>query len=250
MKIVLDACCNHVGSDYLIKRMIEMAALEAEYIKFQLYSANKLNTCFPNYKDRILEYKKMEITLGQLDLIFEQCSMNGIIPMFTIFDEERLQDLESYRNARFALKIASPDAHRTNMINRIINFFPDKLIIISTGMLNSDEIDQLICTFPKAEIMYCVSKYPTQLEDIDFEMMKKLGSFSDHTQEVWLAEVLNEKNIKLKYYEKHFILTRFLNTRDSLVSITPKELNYICRVLDHNKMKDVYKERWNENSVT
>jgi sialic acid synthase SpsE len=249
MKLILDCCCNHVGSKYLIKKLIELGSSYAAYMKFQLYNSNNLNPNFPDYKNRYMEYKAYELYPADIELIFDSCKQWGSLPMFTIFNLSRLKDLEGFRKENFGLKIASPDAHRVEFINKIKNTFPDKVFVISTGMLSFKEYMDLRFSLSKEiKYMYCVSKYPTRLEDVDFNIMRSYDGFSDHTVDLKIIETLDQKKIDIEFYEKHFTISKTLSTRDNEVSITPKDLDYFT-YLQAQKQKEAYRNRFDKENI-
>ena len=66
-KIIADACCNHMGNEFLMEEMVRIAALcGADYIKFQLFDANTLNTKYPNYEEAYKRYRRQRIDEDRL----------------------------------------------------------------------------------------------------------------------------------------------------------------------------------------
>jgi N,N'-diacetyllegionaminate synthase len=107
----------------------------------------------------------------------------------------------------------------------------NKKVIFSTGMSSLIEVNRTYSFLNKrkklAIPMYCVSSYPTSLNEIDIENLKtikkkyKLIGFSDHT-------LSNESSILASYFgckfiEKHITLNKKNTGPDHSSSLNPKE---------------------------
>ena len=86
-----------------------------------------------------------------------------------------------------------------------------KPVIISTGM--NPNINKLKQIFRenKKYFLYCIARYPTKINQLNFTRMKTFDGFSDHT-EGFLAPImfaLNFRNSKkTKFYEKHVSISK------------------------------------------
>jgi sialic acid synthase SpsE len=218
----------------------------AEYVKFQLYDSSKLNPHFPNYKTKKVEYQDFEITDTDIDFIFDRCAKYGIKPMFTIFNESRINSIEYYKNEDFGIKIASPDASKFDFIEGIIKKLPDKLIIISTGMIDNLTLINARRRFPKAKFLYCISKYPTVIEDVSINAMGKFDGFSDHSTSLEIATLISMMLPNLEFYERHYTLSRLLPGKDQLISIQASELARLYQTLNQEIIYNNYKERFGQ----
>jgi len=246
MKIILDCCCNHLGNRYIVEEMMKHAADFAEYIKFQLYDSSKLNHKFPNYKVKKVEYEDFEVTDSDIDFIFERCAKYNIRPMFTIFNESRVCSLEYYKDEDFGIKIASPDAGKLEFIENIISRLPDKLTVISTGMIDKLEIINARRRFPNAKFLYCISKYPTTIEDVSINMMQTFDGFSDHSMTLEIATLIGMMLPELELYERHYTLSRMLPGKDQALSIQSNELLNLHQTLNRETIYNNYKERFGQ----
>lgn len=245
MKIILDACCNHLGNEDIINEMISIASKHADYIKFQLYDFRTLNFEYPNFHSKYKEYKQNEIDEYKLDFIFNKCAYYGITPMFTIFNLSRLEYLEKYSNVSFALKVASPNARDIEFIRNIYKQFPGKPLLVSTGMVGEDRIQKLQDLkkkMPSIKLLYCISKYPTPIEEINFKYMLKFDGFSDHT--LGFETSLEVGKYELEYYERHFTLSRNLPGKDHKISVIPEDLERLVQNLRFKENLKNYIKRW------
>jgi sialic acid synthase SpsE len=86
-----------------------------------------------------------------------------------------------------------------------------KPVIISTGMGGNVSTLKQIFRKNKRYFLYCISKYPTKINQLNFTKMKTFDGFSDHT-EGFLGPImfaLNFRNSKkTKFYEKHVSITK------------------------------------------
>jgi len=244
-KLILDACNNHLGNKNIMEKMIVEASTYAEYIKFQLYDASLLNPKYPNYQDVYTRMKECEIDIPRLKWIIDFCKYSNIIPMFTVFTENRIADLQ-IKNGNFALKVASPDMSNQYLIDQIKSAFPGKELFISCGMHNVEEIQHAKSLNKGDNIkwLYCVSKYPTPFEDIQFLDMARFDGFSDHTIGLEAIRVALYYNPELSYIEKHFTLSKNLPIVDRDWSIEPEELIYLSSQVKYVSNIQKYRTRW------
>lgn len=245
-KLILDCCNNHMGDIEIIKEMIRVGSKSADYIKFQLYDSSKLSPDYPQYVDNYLHYQKCEINKDKLALIFDWCRDYKVKPMFTIFNESRIEYLMDYISQNFAIKIASPDASKIEYISKIRSNLPDKPMVISCGMISPEDEINVRKSILDGVFLYCISKYPTRYRDIDFELMKKYDGFSDHTIGLQVPRDVSIKFPGIEWYEKHFTLARTLPTRDRLVSVEPKELGSMYWYLKSRDINTQYYRRFSQ----
>jgi sialic acid synthase SpsE len=248
MKLILDACNNHLGSWAIIKEMIDIASTYRNtLIKFQLFNPYELNKDFPDFDSRLEEYEACQIDYILLEEIFNQCYEKNITPVFTIFCKSRIKDLVPYLKQDFIIKIASPDCNNYDLIDEIKSQLPDKQLIISTGMSTKEDILECKCRYPDAKFLYCKSKYPHKIQDLDLGYMLEFNGLSDHSNP-------NDNNALhyaimhgFELYERHFTLSRSLPTRDRGVSIDPEELWSIKQDIDFEDTRILYRNRWNDD---
>jgi len=81
-----------------------------------------------------------------------------------------------------------------------------KPVLISMGYSGNIKKIKSIFKHNKTYFLYCVSKYPTKVKDLNFNKMKQFDGFSDHT-EGHLAPILfanyTRTSTKLRFLEKH-----------------------------------------------
>ena len=164
MEIIAEIGQNFNGDLKLAENLIRLAAESgANVVKFQLYDAESL---FPKKNNPWFEYNcKTELSKNDTKLISKICCDYGIEFMATPFDIERVYWLEELGVKRY--KIASRSINDTDLINTVIR--TGKPIIASLGMcdepyfpkINADDVSYL----------YCISKYPTQLTDINLRSL-------------------------------------------------------------------------------
>jgi sialic acid synthase SpsE len=248
MKLILDCCNNHLGDDQILDQMILQSAGYADFLKFQLYDTEKLNPQYPNFREKHYNLKKCEITKDKLEHIFAACNEYDISPMFTIFSLNRLRDLEYFDEEYYALKIASPNAMDIEFIAKVKEHMSKtlfcKLLVISHGMSTEDEIKKTKDAFPKDKHLYCVSRYPTLITEIEDKYLEENDGFSDHTIGMNAATAICKIHPDLEFYEKHYTLSRNLPGSDHEISVEANELFRFKMVLDEKQTWDNYKRRF------
>jgi pseudaminic acid synthase len=134
-------------------------------------------------------YKKAQTPFEWHKELFDYAKKLKIICFSTPFDETAVDLLESLKCPFY--KVASFEMNHIPLIKKIAQ--TKKLIIISTGMANLNEIDIAYKTAKnngakEVILLYCVSNYPSNILDFNFNNIKilkkryncKVG-FSDHS---------------------------------------------------------------------
>jgi sialic acid synthase SpsE len=244
--IIAEVGINHGGDMNMAQRMITQARqCGADIVKFQLYDPYKLLNPTEFTPNDWAEIVKSELSLNDTLKLKNHCDQVGIEFMASAFDLTRLGWLEALNVKRH--KIASRSVYDAEYCQRVIE--TRKPYIISTGWLKAknplnEKIDKTIkrlggCN-PKCSILYCVSKYPTPLEDVNFKRYDFINNhhngFSDHT--VGLTASVTALAWGARIIEKHFTLDRTLPGPDQAGSATPEELRALCCYRDElYKMK-------------
>ena len=93
-------------------------------------------------------------------------------------------------------------------------------------MWNKEEFPE-INSNGKISFLYCVSKYPTQLNDLNFSNIdfSKYDGFSDHTIGLNASMIAFARGAKI--IEKHLTLDKKMFGPDHEGSITPDELKIL-----------------------
>ena len=175
MRIIAEIGQNHNGDMTLASELIKAAKRGgADVAKFQVYSAKDL---FPKENNPWYEYNcKTELSFEKLKTLKELCDKENIEFMASVFDIERISWLEELKVSTY--KIASRSINDESLILNVIK--TKKPVLISLGMWNQKDLPSY-----KGDIkyLYCISKYPTPLEDINFSEIDfdKYYGFSDHS---------------------------------------------------------------------
>ena len=239
-QIILDACGNHNGDLRIIEKMIADAkSCGADYIKFQSFDASELNKNWEDYENNFKYYSQIQLSFYMHQKIIEQCNEVKINPLFTAFSLRMAKMLANLNQTE--VKIASPDAENWELINFCLLHF--KRVFVSTGMISAKNLIDLKRMLRNTDVLfYCISKYPTQEKDIDYDKMILFDGFSDHTEGIESAK--KAISLGIPWIERHFTLGKFLPGRDHKLSSTPDEVKELCDHRDYVAKCEAYKRRW------
>jgi sialic acid synthase SpsE len=238
-KIIADFCCNHLNDRLLIEEGIKrLAEIKVDYIKFQTFTADKLNKMYPDYDKMHKYYKDMELSIETHMFIVDKCEKYGIKPLFTAFGVDEALMLRNI--GMFKVKIASPDADNIELLNYCKAHFEES--IISCGMISDAKYNMLRRKYTYAKFLYCVSKYPTDYDDIDFDKMIFYDGFSDHTADIRAS--IKAIGLGVEYVERHFTLGKDLPGKDHKISSTVDEFAKLVAERDYVASIPKYKSRW------
>ena len=148
-------------------------------------------------------------------------------------------------------KIASFELTDHKLVNEIAKL--KKPIILSTGLSSLKEINSSIKIIKryhkKIILLYCISGYPTPLNEINFNEINKIKQstgikqvgFSDHTDGIDASlEAINKKVFMI---ERHFTIKKNSKSPDVKFSISPDELRMLKKfsmskeIFNHSKKK-------------
>ena len=218
MEIIAEIGQNHNGDMGFARELIHAAKDHgADVAKFQVYDAVAL---FPKEGNEWYEYNcKTELSREQVNYLAEECEKAGIEFMASVFDVERIAWLEEVGVARY--KIASRSIRDGALIDAVVA--TGKPVIASLGMWGEPQ-------FPRIEsrggvaFLYCISKYPTPLSDLNFARVDfgTYGGFSDHTVGTYAAMAALARGARI--LEKHFTLDKSMYGPDHAGSMIPTEL--------------------------
>lgn len=218
MEIIAEIGQNHNGDMELAKNLIKAAADNgAQVAKFQLYDAKAL---FPKEGNQWYAYNcKTELSRSQVEEMMKTCEQNRIEFMASVFDTDRIQWLEALGVKRY--KIASRSIHDDKLIRRLCD--TKKPLLISLGMWAESDFPT-IHTSADVGFLYCISNYPTSLQDLRFANVNftQYRGFSDHTVGIAAAQVALARGASV--IEKHFTLDKASWGPDHAGSMTPDEL--------------------------
>lgn len=215
--IIAEIGQNHNGDMKLAKELIrEAKANGADIAKFQLFDTDYIfEPDFEWYEFA----KKAELSREQLKELFLECQRVGIEFLTSVFDPERVKWTEELGMKRY--KVASRSIYDKELLEAIAKTGKD--MIVSLGMWRGEGFPK-IKTKGNIYFLYCVSKYPTPYEELDFQKVdfNKYAGFSDHTLGIEAALVAMSQGAKI--IEKHFTLDKNLPGPDHKCSMEPQEL--------------------------
>ncbi|GAF82183.1 unnamed protein product, partial [marine sediment metagenome] len=240
--IVAEVSANH-GQNFnravsLIKKAKEVGV---DAVKFQTYTPDTLtidvnNKYFkighPKWRRQTLYelYKKAYTPWKWFKKLKKVADDLGIVFFSAAFDKTAVDFLEELAVPMH--KIASFELVDLPLIEYIAK--TKKPLILSTGMATLPEIKEAVNTAKKAGakdiiLLKCVSSYPAKPEEMNLRTIPDLErkfsvpvGLSDHTLGVGVS--IAAVSLGAKVIEKHFTLSRKIETPDSFFSIEPREL--------------------------
>lgn len=221
MEIIAEIGQNHNGDMKLAFELIQAAkANGADVVKFQVFDVDKIFT-----KDGYEWYDyncQTQLSRDQVLRLAQECRRCGIEFMASAFDAQRVAWLEEAVVKRH--KIASRSIRDAEVLNAVIK--TNKPIIASLGQWDEKDFPRIDS---KAQVyfLYCVSKYPAQLEDLKLNSVDftKYSGFSDHTIGITAAMAAFSRGADI--IEKHFTLDKKMYGPDHSGSMTPQELSQL-----------------------
>jgi len=178
--IIAEIASNWEGSISKAKKLIkECKKAGADAVKFQMWRASDLyDSSHPNWK----EIKKSEITFEKAKKLKKFADQQGIEFFCSAFYPEAIDILEKLKVKKY--KIAS----RTCLLKDpfsletlILKAQTKKSVIISMGMGGDKQKIKNIFKNNNTTFCYCVSKYPTKFNEINWKKAINYNGFSDHT---------------------------------------------------------------------
>ncbi|HID79677.1 MAG TPA: pseudaminic acid synthase [Aquifex aeolicus] len=240
--IVAELSANHKQSLELAKETIyAMKEAGADAVKLQTYTPDTITAPFDN------EYFKIKggtlwdgKTLYELYReaytpwewhyeLKELAEKLGLIFFSTPFDKSAVDFLEDLDIP--AYKIASFEITDIPLIEYVAS--KGKPVIISTGIATLADIEEAINACKRVGneqiiLLKCTSAYPTPLEEANVSVIPKLKELfgvpvglSDHTEGITVPVVATTLGAVL--IEKHFILSKKIDSPDKEFSLTPEE---------------------------
>ena len=252
--VIAEMSANHGGDIKNVFKTIDSAKKTgANALKIQTYTADSmtLNINKPNFKinkglwsgHKLYDlYKEAHTPLDWHKDIFDYAKKIKFIIFSSVFNIENVSLLEKLNCP--AYKIASFEINDHELIGEVAK--TGKPIIISTGMSNLKEIREAVFTAKKngcknLALLYCVSGYPTPIEEINLKSISFLKKefdlnigLSDHTIGTKAAELA--VCLGANIIEKHFTISKKIKSADSSFSATPKEFtNLVLKVKEAKK---------------
>ena len=251
--IIAEAGVNHNGKiKNAFKLVSEAKKAGADAVKFQAYIADEL--CLPNAS--LCNYQKKTSFKSQYDLLKKyELNQDDIIKLSKFAFKKKIKFLLSYFDTKSLslirkiksdyIKIPSGEIDNFLLLNKISKL--KKNIILSTGMSSYKEIKKAIDLLKsnglsrnKISILYCVSSYPTELQDFYLPEIQKFKKkfnlnigFSDHSEGVEAAMI--SVGLGAKIIEKHLTLNKKDIGPDHISSIEPQEFSYMVKSIRNVK---------------
>ena len=249
--IIAEAGVNHNGDIDLAKQLIDVAAdADADYVKFQTFSADRLVTksaakaeyqrqSSDSSESQFEMLKRLELSVEMHLELIEHCEHRSIKFLSTGFD---IQSVDLLVGLGLNL-IKIPSGEITNLpFLRYIGSL-GLPVILSSGMSTMKEIaDALLILeqtgLPRAQItvLHCTTEYPTPMDEVNLRAMNSIRNtlgvavgYSDHTLgiEVSVAAVALGASV----IEKHFTIDRSLPGPDHKASLDPVELGAMVKAI-------------------
>ncbi|MEW7289535.1 N-acetylneuraminate synthase [Aquimarina sp. 2304DJ70-9] len=243
--IIAEAGVNHNGNIDLAKQLIDAAAAAGvDYVKFQTFNSKKLvskNAEKASYQkentgntseSQLAMLKKLELSQEMHHELIAYCKSKNIKFLSTGFDLESIDFLNELNIDLF--KIPSGEITNLPYLRKIGGL--GKPIIISTGMADTNEIEEAInvlvqegADMASITVLHCNTEYPTPMGDVNLKAMNTIAEtfnvpigYSDHTLgiEIPIAAVALGATV----IEKHFTLDKTMEGPDHKASLEPAEL--------------------------
>ena len=236
--IIAEIGNNHEGKLSNAIKLID-AAIECKVdaVKFQTFKIeNFLSDIIDEKRKKML--KKFQLSYEDFIKIKNYCSKKKNEFFSTPLDIESAYFLNKIQK-RF--KISSGDNNYLELIDLIKSF--KKPIIISTGLLNSDNCKNLknyikknwsLNTNDNLTLMHCVSAYPVHEKQVNLNVIKNFSKqfrdckvgYSDHT--IGTKASIYSVACGAEVLEKHFTLDKkFSSFRDHQLSADKEDMKYI-----------------------
>lgn len=243
---------NHEGCFETAKKLINMAAKAGvDAVKFQTYKTEK----FISIDDRknFKKFKKFELSFSQFRKLKSYANQKKLLFISSALDLESANFLIKNSDA---IKVASSDNDFSLLYRKILK--SKKPLIISTGFLNSNDINNLIRRLIKIRrsditVLHCVSCYPTEKKEVNLLSIRYMKNnfgveygYSDHT--IGVEACLCAASLGARIIEKHITLDKdFSNFRDHKLSSDYNELRELVKQIRKielilgNKFKKIQK---------
>lgn len=233
--IIAEAGANHNRNFKQALALIDVAAKAgASACKFQTYSSETLyskNTPnFATYQDINQLIKDIELPREWQKDLKQYCDEKNIEFMSTPFDEKAVDELVNLGVKR--LKISGFESTDFRFVEMVSSA---KLpLIVSLGIgFKYEWIDKLLNIVSKytndITLLHCNNAYPTPINDIDLNTVKKLSldsrfkcGLSDHTMSTLVPALAVAAGAQV--IEKHFTLSKHLPGPDHPFALEPIQL--------------------------
>lgn len=243
MEIIAEIGINHNGDMGLAREMIHAAQeAGADTAKFQYYDPEKvLDSEHPLLKPWWNEILDTQLSPDDVAMLKDTCWEAGIAFLCSVFDPADVPLFEELGMERY--KIASRSMYDRPLALAIAA--TEKPVLVSYGCQKDYQHPAVLrvpgCGNRSISKLYCVSKYPTQLEDLKFICHDsdqeawsvfewEYRGFSDHT--IGTTAAIIAMALGAQIIEKHVTMDKSLPGPDHVCSATFGELRAICKARD------------------
>ena len=230
--LVAEIGWNFIGNLSLAKRMILKAKKSgADAVKFQIWDPKFLKSGDWDLDGRRKIYEKAFLNEKKYKLLKSFAKKNSIKCFASVFNKEGIDMLNKLKDDW--VKIPSHEAYNLDLIELAFKKF--QKVVISLGCLKKNELQKILNLIiknrsykKKAILLHCVSSYPLEPENCNFEKFDYLKTkfnnigYSGHMQGINDALLALSKGASL--IEKHFTINKNLPGRDNKFAILPNEL--------------------------
>ena len=243
--VVAEAGLNHNGSVEIAKALIDVAVIAgADAVKFQKRTVDTLavkealdaeDNRFPEFGNTYREIREHhEFNIDQYRELKSYAEGKSIDFFVTAFDPDAVDFLEELGVETY--KLASHSATNLQLLNYLATV--RKPTILSTGMVDLDELDRAVEIFRKNDapliLLHCVSSYPTPLNECNLSMMDVLRKrynlpvgYSGH--ELGYLPSVAAVAMGAQVIERHYTLDKSMTGFDHKMSLEPDELISMVR---------------------
>ena len=233
----------HDGSLGILHSLIEaVASIGVNAIKFQIHIAEAESSEFEpfrkkfSYQDRTRYdyWQRMEFSIEEWKSIKKKCESLGLEFLATPFSNKAVDYLEDIGVSKY--KIGSGDLNNKLLLDKIIK--TGKEIILSTGLVSQEELNDLVINLKRKKIKYsllqCTSKYPTEAEDIGLDLISFYKEryncpvgLSDHSGKIYPA--LGAVALGANIIEAHVCFDKRMFGPDSIASLDLNEFSELVK---------------------
>lgn len=193
-----------------------------DYVKFQAISESRLAR-----HPELDYYRKSSVSKENVSRINLICKSHDMEWYSSVTYPEAVDFLDPYVNI---WKIANYDVDNAAIMDRVCS--TGKKVILSTPKPFEHNDSRIVN-------LYCIPRYPTPIEDLNFDMLSKFDGYSCHTPSFRAVLAAVEKGIK--YLEIHNTPTKDYFFLDNPVSFSISECYDLIRWVRRF-------EYWNSNS--
>ncbi|MCX7881873.1 MAG: N-acetylneuraminate synthase family protein [Brevinematales bacterium] len=225
--VVAEIGINHLGKeDYAVTLIDEAVRCGAGAVKFQIYRTEEFY--HPDSPVREI-FARYELSYDAFQRLKRYCETKGILFFATPLDFSSLYWMMDQSIP--LIKVASADITFEPFLREIGQYVRREraYAILSTGFVGEREIQKAVRFFPRERVglLYCVSRYPSQAEDMDLSFIRTLSArfrttvgFSDHSLETVFSVAAVALGARI--VERHFTDNPSLQEADHPLSLDPE----------------------------